>query len=77
MDKNLGDKMDILKLQLALKKVGLFIGRCTGVMDNNTKWAIIKFCDRYGIKNNDELLEMKLNELIRQYEECEMLAYTE
>ena len=39
--------MDILKLQLALKKAGLFIGRCTGVMDNNTKWAIIKFCDKY------------------------------
>ena len=69
--------MDILKLQLALKKAGLFIGRCTGVMDNDTKWAIIKFCDKYGIKNNDRLLEMKLNELIRQYEECEMLAYTE
>ena len=68
---------DILKLQLALKKAGLFIERCTGAMDNNTKWAIIKFCDKYGIKNNDELLEMKLNELIRQYEYEEMLAYTE
>lgn len=71
------NNIDVVKLQLALKKIRLFIGRCTGVMDNNTRWAIIKFGDMYGIKDNEKLLNEKLNDLIHQYEYEEMLAYTE
>lgn len=73
--------MDILKLQLALKKVGCFSGKCDGDMDsNNTKWAIRNFqknCNMIANGLLDKTTVEKLNKLIEWYEHEEMMSYTE
>lgn len=73
--------MDILKLQLALKKIGCFVGKCDGDWDSNeTKWSICRFQKKCGLISNgllDKTTVEKLNELITWYEEQEIYAYTE
>lgn len=73
--------MDILKLQLALKKIGCFIGKCDGNWDSNeTKWGIRRFQKKCGLISDgllDKVTVEKLNELINWYEEQEELSYTE
>lgn len=73
--------MDILKLQLALKKVGCFLGKCDGDLDSNeTKWSIRRFQKSQGMIANgllDKTTVEKLEELIKWYDEQEGLAYTE
>lgn len=73
--------MDPLKLQLALKKIGCFIGTCDGdINSNNTKWAIRKFQSECNMIANgllDKTTVEKLEKLIEWYDERERLAYTE
>ena len=81
MDTYLGDSMDVLKLQLALKKIGCFNGKCDGDLDsNNTKWAIRNFQKQCNMIANgllDKATVEKLEKLIIWYNEQEKLAYTE
>ena len=70
------NNIDVVKLQLALKKIKCFTGKCDGIIkSNNTKWAINTFKDKYGL--NDFELNSKLEQLIKWYEEQEKLSYTE
>lgn len=73
--------MDILKLQLALKKIGCFIGKCDGNWDSNeTKWSIRRFQKQQGMIADgllDKVTVEKLKALINWYEEEEKLSYTE
>lgn len=73
--------MDVLKLQLALKKIGCFNGKCDGDLDsNNTKWAIRNFqkhCNMIANGLLDKTTIEKLEKLIEWYTEQEKLSYTE
>lgn len=73
--------MDILKLQLALKKVGCFVGKCDGDWNSNeTKCSIRRFQNKCGMIANgllDKTTVEKLEKLINWYEHEEMMAYTE
>ena len=81
MDKGLDNMIDVLKLQLALKKVGCFTGKCDGDLDsNNTKWAIRNFQKQCNMVANgllDKTTVEKLEKLIEWYEHEEMMSYTE
>lgn len=72
--------MNIMKMQLALKKAGFFEGVCDGKWNLKTEIAVRKLQKAAGLISDGVINEMTgtlLDALIREYEEYEAYAYTD